>query len=607
VNTPAFTTRPTLTGTFGMVSSTHWTASSCAMAVLEGGGNAFDAAVAAGFVLHVVEPHLNGPGGDLPAIVATAADPRPRVLAGQGPAPAAATVAHYRGECLGLVPGAGPLAAVVPGAVDAWLLLLRDHGTRSLRDVLGYAIGYAGAGHPLGDRVRATVAAVRELFVEDWTSSAAQWLPGGRLPRTGALFRLPEWAATLEALVRAGEAAGGTREEQVDAARAHWRGPIAEAMGAFAARPHRDSSGARHAGVLTAADIAAWSAGWEQPVVADWQGWSIAKTGPWGQGPVLLQTLAMIDAATGAAVPDPSTADGVHLVTECLKLAFADREAWYGDLGGVPMADLLSTAYATERVAGVGRQASREFRPGSPGGRAPRTAALARAGFDDAVVGPAAQVPRGELAGTGGEPTVVSTGVTRGDTVHVDVVDRWGNMISATPSGGWLQSNPTIPGLGFCLGSRLQMTWLDQDSTSVLTPGRRPRTTLSPTLVSRGGQPVLACGTPGGDQQDQWQLLFLLRHLGAGAALQAAVDAPMWHTTSFPASFHPRTADPAGLVAESRLGPAVLADLAGRGHEITDAGPWSLGRMCAVERDPETGVLTGAANPRGMQGYAVGR
>ena len=496
---------------------------------------------------------------------------------------------------------------MVPGAVDAWLLLLRDHGTRSLRQVLSYAIGYAGAGHPISDRAAATVGAVGDLFREDWHSSAAQWLPGGRVPRAGETVRLTEWATTLEGLVRAGETAGGTREEQVDAARAHWRGPIAEALGAFSARPHRDSSGSRHAGVLTAADIAGWSATWEDPVVGDWQGFSVAKTGPWGQGPLLLQTLRLLDAAAGGSVPDPSTADGVHLAAECLKLAFADREAWYADSPDVPVADLLSPAYAAHRATLVGPTASREFRPGSPGGRQPRTAALARAGFSGAPGDPAGEAPRGELAGTGGEPTVSASGVTRGDTVHVDVVDRWGNVVSATPSGGWLQSSPTVPELGFCLGSRLQMTWLDDDSVSVLTPGRRPRTTLSPTLVSRDGVPVLACGTPGGDQQDQWQLLFLLRHLGAGMDLQGAIDAPMWHTTSFPGSFHPRDATPGGLEVESRLGPDVIAELTARGHDVTVAGPWTLGRMCAVARDPGTGLLSGAANPRGMQGYAVGR
>jgi gamma-glutamyltranspeptidase/glutathione hydrolase len=198
-------------------------------------------------------------------------------------------------------------------------------------------------------------------------------------------------------------------------------------------------------------------------------------------------------------------------------------------------------------------------------------------------------------------------GVTQGDTCHVDVVDRWGNMISATPSGGWLQSSPTIPELGFCLGSRMQMFWLEEGLASSLAPGRRPRTTLTPTLVYRDSEPVMACGSPGGDQQDQWQLLFLLRTLAGGQSLQAAIDAPAFHTTSFPSSFWPRVTEPAGLVVEGRVPEEVRADLAARGHDVTVAGPWSLGRLCAVARDPATGVLSAGANPRGMQGYAVGR
>ena len=207
-----------------------------------------------------------------------------------------------------------------------------------------------------------------------------------------------------------------------------------------------------------------------------------------------------------------------------------------------------------------------------------------------------------------GEPTVtVASGQTRGDTCHVDVVDRWGNMVSATPSGGWLQSSPAVPGMGFCLGSRMQMFWLDDGLPSTVAPGRRPRTTLSPTLVLRDGRPVMACGTPGGDQQDQWQLLFLLRHLVGGAELQAAIDAPTWHTTSFPGSFYPREMAPGGLVVEDRLGDDVITELGRRGHDVTRAGGWSLGRMCAVAVDPATGLLSAAANPRGAQGYACGR
>ncbi|WP_089153994.1 gamma-glutamyltransferase family protein [Micromonospora sp. NBS 11-29] len=593
-----FTTRPTLRGTFGMVSSTHWLASQSAMGVLERGGNAFDAAVAAGFVLHMVEPHLNGPAGEVPAILATADDPTPRVLCGQGPAPAGATVAHFRSLGLDLVPGSGPLAAVVPGAVDAWLLLLRDHGTRTLDEVLEPAIGYAAAGHPLVGAAGQTVDRVRSLFERHWPTSAQLWLRHGRPPAPGEMVTNPAYADTLRRLVHAGRAAGADRVAQIEAARRAWReGFVAEAIDAFSRRPFRDSSGRPHAGLVTGDDLAGWSATWEEPVTLDWRGHTVAKTGFWGQGPVLLQALATLDALDDPRALDPSGVDGIHAQAEALKLAFADREAWYGDTD-VPSAALLSPGYARQRAALIGDRASTELRPGSPAGVPPRLPSHLRA-----------HVARssGPHDPTTGEPTLRADGVTRGDTCHLDVVDRWGNIISATPSGGWLQSSPTIPELGFPLGTRLQMCWLEEGLASSLRPGRRPRTTLSPTLVLRDGEPVLACGTPGGDQQDQWQLLFLLRHLVGGQELQEAIDAPMWHTTSLPASFYPREVEPGVLVLEDRLDPDVLAALHARGHTIHRSDPWSLGRLCAVARDPTTGVLTAAANPRGAQGYATGR
>ncbi len=592
-----FTTRPTLRGTFGMASSTHWIASQSAMRALEMGGNSFDAAVTAGFVLHVVEPHLNGPGGEVPAIIATAHDPVPRVLAGQGPAPAGATIAHFTSLGIDLIPGSGPLAAVVPGAVDAWLLLLRDHGTQSLEEVLEPAIGYAGGGHPIGARVSATVSSVRELFENDWPSSAELWLQGGAAPETGALFTNRTYAATLQRLVEQGRAAGGDREVQIDGARRAWsQGFVADAVDAFSRQPFRDSTGAAHSGLITGGDMAAFSATWERPTTLDWHGFSVAKTQPWGQGPALLQTMSILDALGDPAALDPSTAEGIHPIAEVLKLAYADREAWYGDGQDVPMTTMLSREYAADRARLVGERASGEVRPGSPEGREPRIAAYLldrrSTGLADATIG---------------EPTVQPNGVTRGDTCHVDVVDRWGNMISATPSGGWLQSSPTIPELGFPLGSRMQMFWLEEGLASSLAPGRRPRTTLTPTMVHRDGEPVLACGSPGGDHQDQWQLLFLLRHLVGGQSLQEAIDAPMWNTTSFPGSFYPRNVEPAVLVVEDRIDEDVLAALAAKGHQIRLSGGWSLGRMCAVSRDPATGVLAAGANPRGMQGYACGR
>lgn len=605
-----FTTRPTLQGTFGMVSSTHWIASHSAMRTLERGGNAFDAAVTAGFVLHVVEPHLNGPGGEVPAIIATAQDPAPRVLAGQGPAPAGATIAHFRSLGLDLVPGSGPLAAAVPGAVDAWLLLLRDLGTQTLEDVLEPAISYASGGHPIGERISTTVSSVRELFENDWPTSAALWLRGGKPPEPGSLFANPTYAATLQRLVDEGRAAGPSREAQIDGARHAWRqGFVAEAVDAFSRRPFRDSSGAAHPGLITGNDMASFAATWETPVTLDWHGFSIAKIQPWGQGPTLLQTLTILDALKDPAALDPSTARGMHAIAEALKLAFADREAWYGDGQDVPLTTLLSREYAAERARLVDTQASGDIRPGSPDGRTPRIAAhlLDQAGLaaptHDSTVGE----PTVQTRAPDGEPFVQASGTTRGDTCHVDVADRWGNMISATPSGGWLQSSPTIPALGFPLGSRLQMFWLEEGLASSLQPGLRPRTTLTPTMVHRAGEPILACGSPGGDQQEQWQLLFLLRHLLGHQSLQEAIDAPTWHTTSLPGSFYPRNVEPAVLVIEDRVDPKVIAALGARGHRVRLSDAWSLGRMCAVTRDPATGVLAAGANPRGMQGYACGR
>ncbi|RZU23705.1 gamma-glutamyltransferase family protein [Streptomyces sp. BK239] len=607
-----FTTRPTLQGTFGMVSSTHWLASQSAMAVLEDGGNAYDAAVAGAFVLHVVEPHLNGPAGEVPVLLAPAGG-EVRVLCGQGVAPAGATAAHYKALGLDLVPGTGPLAAAVPGAFDAWMLLLRDHGTKSLADVLKYAVGYAEDGHPPVENLGATVETVRELFETEWTSSAEVYLPGGQAPRPGRLFRNPALAATWRRLLAETEGAGD-REARIEAARQVWRtGFVADAMVRQARRPTLDTSGAHHTGVLTADDLAAWSATYEAPATYDWNGWTVCKAGPWSQGPALLQQLALLP----PELPPYGSADYVHLLVEGCKLAMADREAWYGDAADVPLAELLSDSYNAGRRALVADKASYELRPGAPGGRVPRLSEHARVvlsdepGFSPMGVGEptVAKTPTSPVPG---EPEVDAKGLTRGDTCHLDVVDRWGNMVAATPSGGWLQSNPVVPELGFPLGTRLQMTWLTEGLPNTLTPGRRPRTTLTPTIALRDGVPALAFGTPGGDQQDQWQLHFLLAvalraRVRGGLDLQGAIDAPNWHNDSFPGSFYPRGMRPGSLTVESRMPAEVVEELRRRGHDVAVGAAWSEGRLCAVARDPRTGILSAAANPRGMQGYAVGR
>jgi gamma-glutamyltranspeptidase/glutathione hydrolase len=582
----AFTTRPTLRGSFGMVASTHWLASQSAMAVLERGGNAFDAAVTAGFVLHIVEPHLNGPGGDLVGLIAPAGQ-APRVLAGLGAAPRGASVASYRALGLDLVPGAGLLAATVPGAFDAWLLLLRDYGSWELDDVVSFALEYAENGYPVIPVITRTIAAVAELFSDHWPTSADAWLQ----VEAGGIHTRPVWAATLSRLVASGK--GITREDRIDAVRAEWRtGFIASAIGEFCRTALRDSSGGEHAGVITAEDVVDYSAVWETPVELDFRASRVLKAGAWTQGPALLQSLALLGDFSDDRL-DPSTEIGAHTILEVLKLSLADRDAWYGDDGSTPLDTLLSPDYANQRRALVAEAAALDQRPGSPNERTPHIPETGIA----TVVGDG-------LAGSG-EPTVARNGVTRGDTCHVDIADRFGNVLSITPSGGWLQSSPHIPSLGFCLGSRLQMTWLEDGLPSSLRPGQRPRTTLSPTLVLRDDGTTLALGTPGGDQQDQWQLTFLLRYLVGGYELQQAIDAPNLHTTSANESFWPRQRTPGGAVVEDRVGRAVLDGLRARGHVVTESGPWTLGRLSAVSLGADG--MRGAANPRGAQGYAVGR
>ena len=600
---PEFTTRPELAGTFGMVASTHWLASAAGLAVLERGGNAFDAAVAAGLVLQVTEPHLNGPGGEVPVIAYHAGRGETFVLCGQGTAPAAATPGVFGDLGLDLVPGSGLLAACVPGAFGAWMLLLREFGTLRLRDVLGYAIGYAQGGYPLVPAISWGIASVAGLFRDHWPSSAEVYLPHGTVPAPGARFANPALAATYQRILAEAEAASGDRDEQVEAARrAFYEGFVAEAIAGYLASAEvMDVTGRPHRGLLSADDLAIWRPTTEEPLTFDACGLTVCKTGPWGQGPVFGQQVALL-AGFDLAGLGPGRAEFIHTVVECAKLAFADREAWYGDpdFTDVPVKALLSAAYADARRRLVGAQASPDLVPGAPDGRPPQLPAFITRSFGiDEHTG--SGDPSLDLDPGTGEPTLRGPG----DTCHLDVADRFGNLVSATPSGGWLQSSPVVPGLGFCLGTRAQMFTLTPGLPATLAPGKRPRTTLSPSLALRDGEPYLAFGTPGGDQQDQWSLLFFLNHALAGMNLQEAIDFPAFHSAHMPSSFYPRQAQPRVVDIESRADPAVVADLRRRGHLVNVRPAWSLGRVSAVAR--RGGMLYAAANARGMQGYAVGR
>ncbi len=593
---PLFTTRPEIRGTFGAVATTHWIATAVGMSVLERGGNAFDAACAAGFTLQIVEPHLNGPGGEVPIILKPARS-EPVVICGQGPYPMAATPERFRALGVAQVPGTGLLPSVVPGAFDAWMVLLRDHGTWDLGAVLEAAIGYAEDGFPVLPAVSRTILPAKDLFTEGWPSSGAVWLTNGDVPRPRTLFRTPAIAATYRRILSEAEGAGPDRVARIERARhTFYRGFVAEAVDRFywtAELP--DSTGRRNRGLLTGDDLARFRARTEPTVSRDYHGVTVHKTGPWGQGPVMLQVLAMLEGYDLAAM-DPQGDEWLHTVVECLKLGLADREVFYGDPDAVdvPLDILLSDDYAAARRALVTDKASRDLVPGDLPGAADRMARVLR------MAG--AETPAGI---GGGEPTFAPIPTEWGDTVHLDVVDRWGNMVSATPSGGWLQSSPVVPGLGFPLSTRGQMGWLEEGHPSTVRPGMRPRTTLTPTLVTKDGEGYLAMGTPGGDQQDQWALAVLLRHLHHSPDLQAAIDMPLFTTRHAPQSFHPRTADRNALLMESRFPHETFHGMRERGHCFTRAEPWSLGRVCAAGR--RDGMIVAAATPRLMQAYAAGR
>ena len=595
-----FTTRPELIGTFGMVATTHWLATAAGMGILEKGGNAFDAAVAATFVLQVVEPTMCGPAGEAPVILFDRAADKVSVVCGQGVAPAAATSARFRALGLDLVPGAGLLPAVTPGAFGAMMVLLRDWGTMEVRDVMAPAIGYARNGHPMSPRVVATIDSLRELFTTHWPTSGATYCPNGAAPAPRKLFCNPVLADTFERLVREADAVSSGREARIDAARdAFYTGFVAEAMDRFC-RDNEvlDTSGERHGGLMTGDDLANWRARVEAPASLDYGRYTVFKAGPWSQGPVLLQQLALLKGFDLDAMATDG-ADFVHTVTECAKLAFADRERFYGDpdFVDVPLDVLLSEDYNDARRHLAGAAASGDIRPGViPGYGGPVVY-----GLDDgrrvAVRDDGAPRPLGD--------GFDAVSIASGDTVHLDIADQFGNMVSVTPSGGWLRSSPTVPELGFSLSNRGQIFTLDDGTPGGIAPGKRPRTTLSPGFANRDGKPYMAFGTPGADNQDQWALQFFLRHVHHGLDLQAAIDSPTFNTAHFPGSFYPKKAALKSLTVEGRFSDDVVADLRARGHNVTVGEDWSQGRMCAVARDD--GLLKAAASARSKQPYAFGR
>ncbi|HEV8632913.1 MAG TPA: gamma-glutamyltransferase family protein [Chloroflexota bacterium] len=579
-----FTTRPVVMGTFGVVAAGHYLAAAVGMHVLESGGNAVDAGVAAGFALNLVKPQSNGIGGEAPILIYRAGDgagPRIAAINGQGSAPRRATIDWFRGEGIEVIPGDGFLPATVPAAFGSWVTALLHYGRLGLKETLGPVVELARGGFAVYPALRDAIARNADKYREQWPSTAEIYLDGGRVPSVGWLLRQPVWAGTFQGAldVEARERQRG-REAALRAALDYfYRGPVAERAAAFAGSTEvLDASGRPHRGLIEASDFAEFRTTVEEPVTLRYRGVDVYKCGPWSQGPVFLQQLGLLEGFDLAGMGHNSTAY-VHTVVEAAKLAFADRERYYGDPAfvDVPLERLLSKEYAARRRELIDPTvASPDLRPGDAPATQPRVVA--------------------------GDPRVYT-----GDTTHLDVIDAAGNMFAATPSGGWIPSSPVVPGLGFPLGTRGQQFYLDPTHPDALAPGKRPRTTLTPSLAMRDGQPWMVFGTPGGDQQDQWSLQFFLNVVDFGMNLQAAVDAPSFHTQHFPSSFYPHGALPRRVVVEGRIAPRVREELAAMGHEVVVAGDWANGQVTAVRVDPRSGLIEGAASPRGMTAYAIGR
>ncbi len=577
----AFTTRPVVMGRRCVVTSGHYLASAAGMRMAAIGGNAVDAAVATGLALAVLKPQDNGIGGEVPILIHDPKTGKVVSIAGQGTAPARATIEYFREAGISLIPGNGLLAAMVPGSFDAWITALSLYGTLSLRQVFEPALELAGDGFAMYGTLRNAILKHEEKFREEWPTSAAIYLPNGAVPEIGDRFRQPDWASALSQTVEAEDAAlrsGASRRDALQAARdVFYKGPIARAIAHFAAETAvLDHSGRANRGLIAYEDLANYKTRIEDSVSIEYKGLRVHKCGPWSQGPVFLQQLRLLEGYDLPALGHNSPAY-IHLVVEAAKLAFADRDRYYGDplFTDVPLDRLLSREYAAERRALIDHEAaSIALRPGE---------------LDTTAAGAA---PEG--------------GAHRRDTTHLDTIDSDGLMVSATPSGGWIPSSPVVAGLGFPLGTRGQMFWLDPKHPSSLVPGKRPRTTLTPSLVTRDGAPYMVFGTPGGDQQDQWTLQFFLNVVEFGMDLQEAIDAPSFHTDHFSASFYPRETALGSLTVESRVPAETQEALARLGHKITEAGPWALGQVCAARFDPESGRIEGAASPRNQVAYALG-
>jgi gamma-glutamyltranspeptidase / glutathione hydrolase len=569
---PRQTMRPEILGTHGIVAAGRHYSVEAGTRILRAGGNAVDAGVATVFAASVVEISHFGFGGEAPVIIYDAKSREVIVVNGQGVAPKAATPDLFRAE--GRPPANGPLGATMPAVLDSMALALEAKGTMRLEQVLQPAIELAD-GFPMYDFLRNYLISERKA-TERYEWSAKTYYPDGRVPDVGEMFRQPNLARTLRTIADADRAAFA---KTPDRAKAIHAGRDAFYTGDIARRIAEADRAA--GGVFTYDDIAGYHGRIEKPVSTSFHGYEVYKAGPWNQGPVLLETLNILEGIDLAAM-GPGSTEYIHNVHEAIKLAYDDRNAYFGDPAfvQVPMAGLLAKPYAASRRALIGERASVEHRIGDP------------YAFDPSVKPPAIRyTPHAQG---------VKTSAGNGDTTCVDVVDGDGNLFSATPSSGWLLGGAFVAGdTGVPLSNRMQVFDLDPASPNVLAGGKRPRTTLTPTVVLKDGKPFLAISTPGGDSQDQQILNVLLNMFVFDMTVQQAIEMPRINSLHPFSSFDSHESEPGTLEIEDRVPQSVRDELAARGHKLKVLGAYGMSTgVVAVGVNPQTGTLRGGADPR---------
>jgi len=552
------------------ISSTHWLGVETAARIASEGGNVYDMAAATALVIQIAEPHLNGPLGDT-VILVRSSDGGVETLCGQGPIPAAAGVDAYRSMGFRCVPASGLLAAVVPGAFLAWITLAYERGKLGLERILQPAIEAALSGIPVIAAIRANISPIAELLRSEWQTTGRIFLPGGELPEVGTLIRNAEWGNTLKTLLDNALRTNG-RGAQFESVIHDWAdGFVSQTIGDFVRRPSLDESGGRNCGFLSSDDISAWRPHWEASTSARFRQAQIHKPTGWTQGPTALIQYGLL----GELGFDPRKATAtefVHYVTEASRCALADRDAYLGDSPDQSFASerLYTREALVQRVMQIKDDETMDFVEPNPMFR--------DYGFIPTITDNEYRDAPLHLSQLSvGIPVVLPKLSNNRDTTAIVIADEDGNVVSALTSGGWFGSSPCIPGLGIALGTRAQMAWLVENHANTLSPGKRPRTTLSPTILEWEGG-IAGVATPGGDQQDQWTVQASLRVL-SGATFQDAVDAPVHHTLDLLPSFVPHVRFERRLIVEAGISARTVANLRAVGHDV-QVSTTPLGAVC---------------------------